>query len=47
MPKKKENIYTQEDLYTRDKEFKNPPIDEEKKLQQKETPGLSGKLSGR
>lgn len=47
MPKKKPNIYTREDLYTRDKEFRNHPKEEDERRQEKETPGVSGKLSGR
>lgn len=47
MPKKKKEIYTQEDLYTREKEYKNKPKNEDERQQDKETPGISGKFSGR
>lgn len=47
MPKKKPNINNREDLHTRDKEFRNEPKYEDEKRQQKETPGVSGKFSGR
>ncbi len=35
------------DVFPREKEYKNPPKNEDKKRLEKETPGLSGKLSGR